>query len=360
MFACHAIPESQILNPDRPISIQYPVSSIQQPTHQPTNHQSTNLPLTTVIIPHWNGAHHLPTCLESLRRQIHPRVEVIVADNGSTDGSLELLARDYPEVHVLALGENRGFAGACNAGMQIARGEFVVLLNNDTEADSRWLEEIVAAFEHHPEAGIVASKMLLFDQRDTFHTAGDFYRVDGIPGNRGVWQKDVGQYDREENVFSACGGSAAYRKAVLEQVGLLDEDFFFSCEDLDLAWRAQLAGWRCIYAPRAVVYHKLSATGGGVTASFYDGRNFIYLLAKDYPGDLWRTHWQAILRAQLHITTEALRAWRGKAARARLRGQLAGLLGVPKMLCKRRAVQRSRTVDRAYLERILTGADESP
>ena len=315
--------------------------------------------LVSVIIPHWNAVHHLPTCLDSLRSQTYPRVETIVADNGSTDGSLELLARDYAWVRVLPLGENRGFAGACNAGMRAARGEIVVLLNNDTEADPHWLEEVVAAFQRHPKAGLVASKMLLFDRRDTFHTAGDFYRVDGIPGNRGVWQRDVGQYNREEYVFSACGGSAAYRKSVLEQIGLLDEDFFFSCEDVDLAWRAQLTGYRCVYAPRAVVYHKLSATGGGATASFYDGRNFIYLLAKDYPGDLWRVHWRAILRAQLRITVEALRAWRGEAARARLRGQLAGLLGVPKMLRKRRAVQRSRTVERTYLESILSGVDES-
>ncbi len=317
-------------------------------------------PLVSVVIPNWNGAHHLPTCLDSLRRQIYPRVEVIVADNGSTDESLALLARDYPEVRVLALGENLGFTGACNAGMQAARGEFVALLNNDTEVDPHWLEGIIAAFERHPQAGLVASKMLLFDQRDTFHTAGDFYRVDGTPGNRGVWQKDVGQYDQEEYVFNACGGSAAYRQAMLEQVGLLDQDFFFSCEDLDLAWRAQLTGWRCVYTPHAVVYHKLSATGGGVTASFYDGRNFIYLLIKDYPGDLWRTHWRAILRAQFRITAEALRAWRGAAARARIRGQLAGLLGIPKMLRKRRAVQHGRTVDRAYLEHVLTGIDETP
>ena len=311
-------------------------------------------PLVSVVIPHWNAAHHLPTCLESLQRQTYPRVEVIVVDNGSTDGSLELLARDYPWVRVLPLGENRGFAGACNAGMREARGAFVALLNNDTEADAHWLAEVVAAFERRPEAGLLASKMLLFDRRDTFHTAGDFYRVDGVPGNRGVWEKDRGQYDKETYVFSACGGSAAYRRPMLDRVGLLDEDFFFSCEDVDLAWRAQLMGYRCIYAPRAVVYHKLSATGGGATASFYDGRNFVYLLVKDYPGDLWRIHWRDILRTQLRIAGEALRAWRGEAARARLRGQLAGLLGIPRMWRKRRAVQQARTVDWAYLERILS------
>ena len=317
-------------------------------------------PLISVIIPNWNGAHHLPTCLESLRSQTLREFEVIVADNGSIDGSLELLARDYPEVRVLALGENRGFAGACNAGIKATQGTYVALLNNDAEADPGWLSEVVAAFQRHPEAGLVASKMLLFERRNTFHTAGDFYRVDGIPGNRGVWQKDEGQYDREEAVFSACGGSAAYRRTMLDQIGLLDEDFFFSCEDVDLAWRAQLAGWRCVYVPRAIVYHKLSATGGGVTASFFDGRNFIYLLVKDYPSDLWKIHRRAILRAQLGLAQEALQAWRGAAARGRLRGMLTGIAGIPRMLLKRRTVQRSRTVDRSYLERVLAGVDESP
>jgi GT2 family glycosyltransferase len=144
---------------------------------------------------------------------------------------------------------------------------------------------------------------------------------------------------------------------MLDEIGLLDEDFFFSCEDLDLAWRAQLAGWRCFYAPQAVVYHKLSATGGGTTASFFDGRNFLYLLTKDYPGDLWRSYWKAILRAQFRITIDALRAWRGPASRARLRGQITGLLGIPKMLRKRRKVQQSRTVDELYLRSILSNGE---
>ncbi len=315
--------------------------------------------LISVIIPNWNGGHHLPTCLDALRRQTYPRVEVLVVDNASTDGSPALLARDYPEVRLVQLAENRGFAGACNAGIRASSGPIVALLNNDTEADPRWLAEIASAFARHPEVGIVASKMLLFDQRHVFHTAGDLYGVDGVPINRGVWQEDVGQFDREEEVFSACGGTAAYRRAMLDEVGLLDEDFFFSCEDLDLAWRAQLAGYRCLYVPTAVVYHKLSATGGGVTASFYDGRNFLYLIAKDYPGSLLRRYWPRVVRAQLRIAWDALRAWRGAAARARLRGQLAGLWGLPRMVRKRRAVQRTRRVSDEYLESILTDGSRS-
>ncbi|HLF27664.1 MAG TPA: glycosyltransferase family 2 protein [Anaerolineae bacterium] len=311
----------------------------------------------SVIIPNWNGAQHLPTCLASLRQQTYRHLEVIVADNASSDGSRELLARDYAEVKVLALERNRGFTGACNAGIRAAQGKFVALLNNDTELDPGWAEAIVAAFARHPAAGLVASKMLLFDRRDTFHTAGDFYRLDGMPGNRGVWQKDEGQYDREECVFSACGGSAAYRRAMLDQIGLLDEDFFFSCEDIDLAWRAQLAGWQCVYTPQAVVYHKLKSTGGGPTAAYYDGRNFIYLIAKNYPASLWRKHRGAILRRQWRLARAALRAWRGVEARARLRGMLAGVIGLPKMMRKRRAVQSLRRVGDDELLRSLTPID---
>jgi len=307
----------------------------------------------SVIIPNWNGAPHLPACLNALRAQTVRDFEVIVADNASTDESRTLLARDYPEVRVLALERNFGFTGACNAGMRAAGGEILVLLNNDTEAGPTWLAELLAAFGRHPRAGLIASRMLLFDRRDIFHTAGDIFKSDGTPGNRGVWQKDEGQF-AEGPVFSANGGSAAYRRVMLDEIGLLDDDFYFSCEDVDLAWRAQLAGWQCVYAPRAVVYHKLSASGGGATASYHDGRNFIYLLVKDVPDGVWKKYWRKIIAAQFRITWEALRAWRGAAARARLRGQLAGLLGIPKMLAKRRAVQATRTVSEDYLLSILT------
>ncbi len=311
------------------------------------------IPLLSVIIPNWNGAEHLPGCLESLRGQSLRDFEVVVPDNGSQDGSLELLA-GYPEARVLALGENRGFTGACNAGLQAAQGRFLVLLNNDTAVDADWLTEVAAAFERHPEVGLVASKMLLFDRRDTFHTAGDYVALDGNPHNRGVWEQDHGQYDREAYVFSACGGSAAYRRTMLDEIGLLDDDFFFSCEDVDLAWRAQLAGWRCLFAPRARVYHKLSATGGGTTASFYDGRNRLYLLAKDYPDDLWRLYGRRVMAAQWGVVWAALRAWRGAAARATLRGVMAGLTRWPAMRRKRAAIQSRRKVERGYLEKLMT------
>jgi GT2 family glycosyltransferase len=317
-------------------------------------------PTASIIIPHLNGRHHLDTCLTSLRRQTFPDFEILLVDNGSTDGTQEYVRQNFPEVKLIELGQNRGFTGACNAGWQAAQGQFILLLNNDTEADPRWLECILDAFGRYPRAGVIASKMLLFDRRDHFHTAGDYYRIDGMPGNRGVWQPDQGQYQREESVFAACGGAAAYRRQLLDEIGFLDDDFFFSCEDMDIAWRAHLAGWDVIYVPTAVVYHKLKATGGDVTGSYYDGRNFLYLIWKNYPTTLLRRHWRPILRNQLRLSGQALRAWRGAAARAKLRGQLAGLLGFFKMLPKRRRIQSNRRIADEALLALLTPVDETP
>lgn len=320
----------------------------------------TELPVVSIIIPHLNGKHHLDDCLGSLRRQTFTEFEVILVDNGSTDGSQTYTRTRFPEVKLLELNKNLGFTGACNAGYNFSTGDFIILLNNDTEVDPRWLETLVEAFDRVPQAGSVASKMLLFDQRNVIHTAGDYYRSDGIPGNRGVWQADVGQYDQESFVFSACGGAAAYRRELLAEIGFLDDDFFFSCEDIDLAWRVNLAGFRVLYTPDAVVYHKLKASAGsGPTSSYYDGRNFLYIIWKNYPSSLLRKHWRAILRAQLEISRDALRSWRGAAARARLRGQLAGLWGYFDMRDKRRAIQANRQIDDRTLESFFTPVDET-
>ncbi|MEA3344873.1 MAG: glycosyltransferase family 2 protein [Chloroflexota bacterium] len=316
---------------------------------------SADHPLSvSVIIPNWNGARYLPECLDSLRAQTYPQLEVIVVDNGSTDDSVALVKGDYPEVRLLELRENRGLTGGVNAGGEGARGDVLALLNNDALADPGWVRALVDGLERHPQAGIAASKMLLYDRPTIINSAGDIFGRDGIPGSRGVWEEDQGQYDQEEWVFGGCGGAVAYRLNMWEELGGFDEDFFMYCEDVDLNWRAQLAGYRCIYIPQAVVHHRLSATGGGVTASYYTGRNTIWVLAKDLPTSLWRKYWPRILGAQWKIAREALQAWQGKAARARLRGQLAGLLTWPRLWGKRQRVQKSRVVSDEYLRSILT------
>lgn len=320
---------------------------------------NADTPLLSVIIPNWNGAHHLPLCLDALREQTYPRIEIIVVDNASTDGSRELLRTHYPEVRTLVLKHNLGLTGAMNRGLEMARGELIASLNNDTQVTPIWAAQLLYALQRHPEAGMAASKILLFDRRDVLHSAGDTCGIDGIPINRGVWQRDEGQFDKEEYVWGACGGAALYRRKMLEDIGFFDEDLFMYCEDVDLNWRAQLAGYRCIFMPQAIVYHKLSATGGGKIASYFTGRNTIWVLAKNYPEALWQRHWQAIVRAQWRIASEALKAWRGEAARARLRGQLAGLLGLPHWLKKRRQIQHLFRVSIETIEQQLL-AQERP
>ena len=304
----------------------------------------------SVVIPNWNGLRFLPTYLDALRQQTFHDFETIVVDNGSTDGSRERIAQDFPEVRIIALETNRGFAPAVNAGIHAARGAFVVLLNNDTEADPNWLAEIARALETNPNAGIIVCKLKLFDKRDHIHSAGDFYRVDGIPGNRGVWELDRGQYDDAgaPGVFGGCGGAVAYRKTMLDEIGAFDEALGSYCEDVDLNWRARLAGYEICYAPRAVVYHMVSATGGGALSSYFVGRNFIWVLAKNYPSGLWKKYWRRIIGTQLRITWDALKSWRGAAARARLRGQIAGVLGLRAWLKR-----RHKTIVRASDEEIL-------
>jgi len=182
-------------------------------------------PFASVIIPNWNGAHHLSVCLEALRDQTHSSLEVILVDNGSTDGSQELVATQYPEVRLVALERNLGLTGGNNAGFRAARGEVLISLNNDTEVAPGFVEALVGALVDHPEAGMAAAKMLLFDRRDTIHSAGDGYSAGGIPFNRGVWEEDEGQYDEAGWVFGGCGGAVAYRRAMLDDVGSFDERF---------------------------------------------------------------------------------------------------------------------------------------
>ncbi|WP_026370934.1 glycosyltransferase family 2 protein [Kallotenue papyrolyticum] len=302
-----------------------------------------------IIIPNYNGAALLPTCLDALRRQTRRDARITVVDDASTDESLTLLRTCYPEVRVIALSRNRGLARAVNCGIAATQGEYVVLLNNDTEAEPRWLEELVGALERHPQYAFAASKLLLFDRRNVLHSAGDGYRCNGVPYNRGVWEQDRGQYDQIAEVFGPCAGAAAYRRSALEALAVdgrvFDEDLVMYCEDVDLNLRARLAGLRTIYVPTAVVYHRLSATGGGPLASYYCGRNFILVWVKNMP-------WQSMLRcglpfaaSQYRITIDALRHIRGAAARARLRGQCAALRDLPRFVRKRAQVQRSISAD---------------
>lgn len=307
-----------------------------------------------VIVPNYNGRRHLELCIPALLQQERlADVRISVVDDCSTDDSVSFLQTQYPQIDIIEMPRNAGFVAACNAGIAATTGDYVVLLNNDTEADPRWLAELIGALEAHPEYSFAASKLLLFDRRDTLHAAGDFYRVDGIPGNRGVWQPDGPVYNQQQEVFGPCAGAAAYRRSALVALAVdgnvLDPDLGMYCEDVDLNLRARLHGMRTLYVPTAVVYHRLSATGGGTLASYYCGRNFVLVWVKNMPAAIvWRAL-PRMLWQQVVIFAQALRHIRGAAARARIRGQLAVIPALGRFLQKRKQIPRHVDVAQLFL-----------
>jgi GT2 family glycosyltransferase len=314
---------------------------------------TVDAPFFSLVIPTHNGLHHMATVLDALARQSFADYEAIVVDDASSDATAQFVVERYPGVRLIVNRRNLGFAAACNTGAAAARGRYIVLLNNDTEPQADWLAELAKAAAAHPQAAIVASKLLLYDRRDTLHTTGDLLGADGISHNRGVWEIDCGQFDAAGTIFSGCGGASAYRKDVWQALGGFDEDFWMYLEDVDLGFRARLLGCDVVFAPQARVYHRLSASGGDTLASYYVGRNTIWLIAKNMPRSLLLRNAPQIAGSQLRIAFDALRNWRGEAAQARLRGQLAGLLGLRRQLVKRHVIQPRRQIEDQELAKLL-------
>ena len=310
-------------------------------------------PFFSVVIPNYNGSRYLPDLFAGLAAQTFADFEVIFADDCSSDDSTAWVEAKAPQARVLASRENQGFVASVNAAGRVALGRVIVLLNNDTQPAPEFLAELAKAVCAHPRAGIVAAKLLLFDERERIHTAGDMMGRDGIPRNRGVWSIDSGQFDGSKEVFGGCGGAMAVRRELWDALGGFDEEFWMYLDDVDFSFRAQLLGWRATFAPAARVYHKLGGSGGDDLSSFYVGRNTLWTLAKNMPSSLLLRHSVQIVGAQLSIAADALRNWRGSAARARLRGQLAGLLGLPRVLRQRAAVQARRTRHDEEIDRLL-------
>jgi GT2 family glycosyltransferase len=311
-------------------------------------------PRVAVVIPNWNTREFLGPCLRSLREQTFRDFETILVDSASTDGSVEFVAENFPEVRTVVLRENRGFAGAVNAGIEASDAELIVLLNNDTEQNPGWLEALVRAAGRRPEAGLFASKLVDFADRGRLDGAGDSLRRSGLPYRLGHGEVDRGQFEEEEFVFGACAAAALYRRSVFDEVGLFDEDFFAYCEDGDVSFRAQLAGHRCIYVPGAVVYHVGGASTGGkrsATATRLGTRNGLLLLVKDLPAPLLWGFLPSIVFGQIsRLLVVSLSPGGFKA-------HLEGLAGawrlLPKMLEKRRKIQGGRRVSDAYLKELL-------
>jgi len=312
----------------------------------------------SVIVVNWNGRQHLELCLASLLRQTLPNVEVVLVDNGSSDGSVEFVRQRFgTAVRVLEQAENLGYAGGLNVGMRAARGRHLVALNSDTEVDPEALARLVAAAEHWPNAGMFAPKILSFDDRGVLDNVGHLLYADGLSRGRGRLEPDRGQFDQEEEIVLPSGCAVLLRRAMLADVGLFDADLFAYCDDTDLGLRARLAGWRCRSVPAAVVFHKYSAASDAYSPlkAFLVERNRAWVAVKCLPAPLLVV---SPVFTALRLTAQAWGALSSRGAAGRftaahspwalvvvlLRAYAAALHGLPAIWRKRRAVQRHRRV----------------
>ena len=237
----------------------------------------------TIIIPNYNGLKFMEPCFKALRAQSDQNFELLVVDNGSSDGSVEWL-KDH-QIPSIFLEENTGFSGAVNVGIRESVTPYVILLNNDTEPEPDYVREMVKAIERSPKIFSVSSKMIQLYHKDLMDDAGDMYSVLGWAYQRGVGQKSSG-YKKACRVFSACAGAAIYRRDVFDKIGGFDEDHFAYLEDIDVGYRAKICGYENWYCPKAVVYHVGSGTSGSKYNSFkvkLAARNNLYLNYKNMP-----------------------------------------------------------------------------
>jgi GT2 family glycosyltransferase len=301
-------------------------------------------PRVTVVIPNWNGVRHLPECLSALSAQSMLDFEVLLVDNASSDDSAAWAREHHPEVRILQRSENGGFAKAVNAGILAARGEYVALLNNDTAVDTGWLEALVAALDDHRDYDFAASKMILFYEPERLNAAGDVYALGRMAGKNRGFGEPVSRFCSMQRVLGACAGAALYRRALFDEVGLFDEDFFLIGEDTDFNLRCLIAGKRCLYVPGARVRHKYRAsikTEPVWAMTRLAARNEAIVAVKDLPAEvllltpiLWPYRFirQTLLvrPSQWHLVPTRLRQSLGR-FRAELDGARMGLAKRPEV-----------------------------
>ncbi|MDO8444902.1 MAG: glycosyltransferase family 2 protein [Deltaproteobacteria bacterium] len=312
----------------------------------------------SVIIVNYNGKGLTVGCLKVLERQTFRNFEVLVVDNASSDDSLYEIQRFLKEhsegfqIKLIPLDNNTGFSGGNVVGLKHASGEHIALLNNDTEPGERWLEELVNAMDKAPEVGICASKLIAYGT-DIIDSAGDGFST-SLKGFKRGEGENLSLYEKQEYIFGACAGAALYRRTMIEKIGFLDEDFFLIHEDTDLNLRAQIYGWKVLYVPKALVYHKVRSTIGNMSkmALYYTLRNSEFVRIKNIPASLFpRKAPELILGTLAEIVYFGIRY---HSPLLYLKAKMDVVKMLPVMLKKRRAIMGSMQITNEELLKIMT------
>jgi GT2 family glycosyltransferase len=310
-------------------------------------------PRVAVVLVNFNGGELILRALEAVECQTVRPARVIVVDNASTDGSADAIEARHPDIELVRLSHNTGFAAANNLAVRAADDcDWVALLNPDAFPEPEWLERLLGAARRRPEFGFFGSRMLNADRPDELDGAGDAYHVSGLAWRRHHGRTAAERALEEEEVFSPCAAAALYRRDMFLAAGGFDEDFFCYFEDNDLSFRLRLAGHRCLYVPDAVVRHVGSATAGRESdfTIYHSFRNLTWTWVKNMPAPLlWRSLPQHVLGTLLALGWYALRGRAGAA----LRGERDALRGLPRVLRERRRIQSARRIGPAELGPVL-------
>ncbi len=309
---------------------------------------------TAVIVLNWNGKDSLKSCLDSLLAQ-SIKCAIFVVENGSKDGSLEYLKKNYPQVRLVVNQANLGFAGGANTGLHQVISEnfaYAALFNNDAVADKDWLKYLVKALLDNPDTGIVTCKLATTDNTHMDST-GDLYTTWGLPYPRGRGEPVGTQYDDQTTIFSASGGASLYRIKMLEEIGLFDEDLFAYYEDVDISFRAQLAGWKVRYVPESVAYHQIGATSGKIKGftTYQTIKNLPWIVVKDVPKGLVGTVLPRFLLAYSSFIGRAILRGQGWTA---LKALSVSIRKLPKKRRERKLIQSQKTVSSTYISNLMT------
>lgn len=318
-----------------------------------------------VIVINWNGKHLLEECLSSVENQDYNNFKIIFVDNGSKDESVEFVKNKFPKVEIISLDKNTGFAKANNIGIHKAFEDLAVediaILNNDAVVEKNWLAEMMKIILQDDKIGSVAPKIKKYYKRNIIDSIGNAIHLDGGGVSNHINKVDNGQFDNIKELFGPSGCAALYSKKMLKDVEIngefFDNDFFAYFEDIDLNWRAKLRGWKCLFAPKAVVYHKHSETTGLYSPfkAFYTHRNRYFVIVKNYPSFLFP---MAILNIFLGYIYSVLSIKKNKGPSARLMEKtsffsvakilIKGWLDIagyfPSMIKKRNIIQKNKII----------------
>jgi len=328
---------------------------------------------TAVVIANWNGKKYLKDCFDSLLGQTHKDFKIIFVDNGSNDGSVGFVRERFPETEIISLKKNTGFSKGYNIGIKKALQDknikFIVVLNNDTKLDEKYIEKLVDLAKAHPNAASIQPKVLNFFDSDKIDCAGILLSVDGVATNRGYGEKNGREYDEEEEIFGATGAASLFTREALEKTQLSEGEYFDNShfafyEDVDLAWRLRLAGFKSFYSPKAIALHVHSATAGKISGfkAYYLNRNRFFALIKNYPFCrlaailLFFTPIRYIFLLFRAIMKKGRKgaefSGQGKAVALReiLRAWGSVIANTPSLLKKRRVIQRNKKISGREIE----------